>query len=166
MTVVANRPDAAAFAPFGAFIDVPSRVGERRSYSDWLAPVAGLTPQAHTNRVSPSALPMSIARVEQHPHAAQVFVPLQVSRYVVTVLPSDAQGRPDPAGARAFVLPGTLGVAYRAGVWHSGITALDGESSFVVLMWRGAVDDDVFAAITPVVVVPAVAGAAAGAGRG
>ena len=166
MTVVASRPDPVAFAPFGTFIDVPARVGERRSYSNWLTPVVGLTPQVHTNRVPPSALPLSIARVERHPHAAQVFVPLQVTRYVVTVLPSDAQGRPDPAGARAFVLPGTLGVAYRAGVWHSGVTALDGESSFVVLMWRGAEDDDVFAGIAPLVVVPAVAGAAAGAGRG
>ncbi len=166
MTVVTSGPDPAAFAPFGAFIDVPSHPGERRSYNHWLTPVAGLTPQVHTNRVPASALPLSIARVERHPHAAQLFVPLRVTRYLVTVLPSDAQGRPEPAGARAFVLPGTLGVVYRPGVWHSGITALDGEASFVVLMWRGAEDDDVFSAIAPVLVVPAVAAAEAGASRG
>ncbi len=155
MTVLADGPDPAAFAPFGAFIDVPAHPGERRTYSDWLTPVAGLLPHVHTNRVPASALPLTLTRVERHPHAAQLFVPLQVTRYVITVLPSDAQGRPDVAGARAFVLPGTLGVAYRAGVWHAGITVLDADASFVVVMWRGAADDDVFAPVPPLIVVPA-----------
>lgn len=155
MRVPLLAPDAELFAPFGAFIDVPAQTGERRSYSDWLRPVAGLTPQLHTNRVLASALPLTVTRVERHPHAAQVFVPLQVARYVVTVLPADAEGRPDTARARAFVLPGTLGVAYRAGVWHAGIAVLDADASFVVLMWRGAADDDVFVSVPPLVVVPA-----------
>lgn len=163
MTIPANGPDPAAFAPFGMFIDVPSRTGERRLYSEWLAPVAGLAPQVHTNLVAASTLPLTITRVERHPHAAQVFVPLQVTRYVVTVLPADAAGRPDPARAQAFVVPGTMGVAYRAGVWHSGITVLDADASFVVLMWRGAADDDEFVAVPPLVVLP---GDAAGAHHG
>lgn len=164
MTVTAGGPDPAAFAPFGTFIDAPARTGERRIYSDWLAPVTGLAPQVHTNRVLASALPLTVTRVERHPRAAQAFVPLQVTRYVVTVLPSDPAGRPDLARARAFVLPGTLGVAYRAGVWHAGITALDADASFVVLMWRGAADDDEFAAVPALVVLPA--GAAAGVRHG
>jgi len=164
LTIVAA--DAAAFAPFGAFIDVPAQVGDRRLYSEWLAPVAGLAPQFHTNRVAASVLPLAIDRVERHPHAAQVFLPLDATRYVVTVMAADAAGEPDPATARAFLLPPTLGVVYRAGVWHASITALDRVASFAVLMWRGHAEDDVFAAIPPVVVsAPATAGGS-GATRG
>jgi len=157
-------PDAAAFAPFGDFIDAPGRVGVRRMYSDWLAATPGLALQFHTNRVAPSALPLSVTGVERHPHAAQVFLPLDTGRYIVTVMAADAAGAPDPASARAFLLPPTLGVVYRAGVWHAGMTVLDREASFGVLMWRGAADDDVFAAIPPIeVVAPAGSGAPGGA---
>jgi ureidoglycolate lyase len=153
MRLTAEAPDEAVFAPFGAFIDVPARCGVRRMYSEWLTPIAGQVLQFHTNRVAPSALPLTIERVERHPHAAQVFLPLTVTRYVVTVMASDAAGQPDPASTRAFVVPGTLGVVYRAGVWHAGITVLDVEASFAVVMWRGAEDDDVFAPIPPLVVL-------------
>jgi ureidoglycolate lyase len=146
-------PDAGRFAPYGTFVDAPERVGVRRMFSDWLAPVPGLALQFHTNRVKASALPLTINRVERHPHVAQVFLPLDVGRYVVTVMAADAAGAPDPASVLSFLLPPTLGVVYRAGVWHAGITALDREASFGVLMWRGAPDDDVFAAIPPVMVV-------------
>lgn len=152
MTITAAPADSRAFEPFGAFIDRPGRPGERRLYSEWAAPVAGLQPQLHTNRVTPSALPLTITRVERHPHAAQLFVPLRADRYLVTVMPADGTGRPDPRAARAFVVPGTLGVAYRPGVWHAGITALGEEACFAVLMWRGAADDDVFADVSPVAV--------------
>lgn len=147
MTLRAGPPDPSAFAPFGAFIDRPVAAGERRAYSDWLAPVIGLTPCFYTNRVLPTALPLTLDRVERHPHAAQVFLPLMASRYLVTVMPSDGGGRPQPALAQAFLLPRSLGVAYHANVWHAGITAIDDEASFSVLMWRGTADDDVFADI-------------------
>ncbi len=163
MHLTAGTPDAAAFAPFGTFIDVPAHVGERRAYNEWLPPVHGLSPQFHTNRVAASALPLTLDQVERHPHAAQAFVPLQVTRYVVTVMASDAAGQPDPASARAFLMPRTLGVIYRAGTWHAGITVLDNEASFAVLMWRGASDDDVFATIPPLVVEPSLDAAVGGA---
>jgi ureidoglycolate lyase len=159
-------PDAALFAPFGAFIDRPTQLGERRVYSEWLAPVEGLRLQCHTNRVAPSALPCTLDRVERHPHAAQMFLPLDVSRYVVTVMAANSAGAPDPASARAFVLPPTLGVVYRAGVWHAGMTVLDAEAGFAVLMWRGAIDDDVFAAIPPVELTAATSSNQPGGARG
>lgn len=164
MPVTLRAPDPAAFAPFGTFIDVPANVGDRRLYSEWLAPVAGLAPQFHTNRVAAAALPLRIDRVERHPHAAQVFVPLDAARYVVAVMAADAAGAPDPASVLAFLLPPTVGVVYRAGVWHAGITALDTVASFAVLMWRGRADDDVFAAVPPLVIaVPAAVGRTGGA---
>lgn len=150
--------DAQQFAPFGAFIDVPSRVGDRRPYSEWLTPVERLELKFHTNRVAASALPLTITRLERHPHAAQVFLPLDVRQYVVTVMAAGAAGAPDLASTRAFLVPPTLGVVYRAGVWHAGITALEVTASFAVLMWRGHADDDVFAEVPPVIVSAPVPG--------
>ncbi len=163
MHVIAGAADAAAFAPFGTFIEAPDDAGERRLYSEWLSPVRGLSPQFHTNRVAASVLPLTLDRVERHPHAAQAFLPLRVTRYVVTVMASDAAGQPDPVSARAFLMPRHLGVIYRAGTWHAGITVLDDEASFAVLMWRGASDDDVFATIPPLVVRPPLDAAIGGA---
>lgn len=147
-----HRPDPEAFAPFGTFVDRPEQSGQRRDYSTCLAPVTGLAPSVYTNRVMPSTLPFTLMRVERHPHAAQMFLPLVASRYLVVVMPELPDGRPDGSLARAFVLPATLGVAYRPGVWHAGITALDRDASFAVLMWRGAQDDDVFAEVDPLLV--------------
>lgn len=148
--LVAEPPDAGAFAPFGSFIERPAAIGGRARFDRWLEPVSGRTPHYHLNRVAPTTLPVLVDRVERHPHAAQLFLPVGVSRYLVTVMPSDSDGAPDPAGARAFVVPGTMGIAYRPGAWHAGISVLDTEGSFAVMMWRGGHDDDDFRDIDPV----------------
>jgi ureidoglycolate lyase len=147
LTLTAQHPDPAAFAPFGSFIEPPAAVGERSMFGRWLEPVAGLSQHCHLNRVTPSTLPLSVDRVECHPHASQLFLPIQVSRYLVTVMPSDESGAPDSTHALAFLLPGTLGVVYHPGTWHTGIAVLDAEATFAVLMWRGGEEDDVFAPI-------------------
>ena len=155
MRIVPVPPDAAVFSAFGSFVTGPAKSGDRRLYSDWLTPVAGLSLQFHINAVAASALPHVLTQVENHPHAAQAFVPLNVSRYLVTVMPSDAAGRPDAPKAITVVMPGTMGVIYRPGAWHAGITVLDHDAQFAVLMWRGAPDDDVFAAIPPLTILDA-----------
>ena len=163
--VVARAPDAEAFAPFGAFLEPPALVGDRAHFGEWLHPVSGRSQQCHLNRVAPVSLPLVIDRVESHPHAAQIFLPMGVPRYLVTVMPSHETGAPDPARARAFVVPGTLGVVYRPGAWHTGISVLDGEGSFAVLMWRGGEGDDVFVHVPPIE-VRAEADRAVGVNRG
>lgn len=154
MSVTARAPDPAAFAPFGAFIQPPKDVGAQSMFGEWLKPVPGLSQHYYLNRVTPSTLPMTLERVERHPLAAQLFLPIGVSRYVVTVMPANGSGDPEPSGALSFVVPGTLGVVYHPGIWHAGITALDAEATFAVLMWRGGGEDDVFASIPPLVVQP------------
>lgn len=147
--ITARMPDADAFRPFGEILAPPDAPGGRRQFGNWLAPTASLDLQCHLNSVAVSALPFVLDRVERHPHAAQIFLPLDVSRYLVTVMPADADGRPDPAAALSMVLPGTLGVVYRQGVWHAPITVLDRDGNFAVMMQRGAPDDDVIVAIPP-----------------
>lgn len=147
MILFPGEPDASAFAPYGALIERPAMHGDRRIYSDWLAPVDACDLQFHINSVACSDLPLTLDQVECHPHAAQVFVPLNVSRYLVVAMPSGPDGGPDPAAALLMVVPGSMGVIYRAGCWHSGVTVLDHDASFAVLMWRGMANDDVFVPI-------------------
>lgn len=165
MTVTVQPPDAVAFQRFGAFLKPPAVVGERSRFDHWLQPLPGLSQRCHLNRVAPSTLPLTLERVERHPHASQVFLPMCVSRYLVTVMPSDSAGGPDATQARSFLLPGTVGVVYHAGTWHAGVAALDAEASFAVLMCRGAEDDDVFAGI-PALEVRAAGSDAQAAGEG
>ncbi len=134
---------AAAFAQFGAVIEQPRQAGDRSFYTSWLGSErSGMTPRLHVNRLMPAQLPYSIDTLERHPYAAQIFIPLEVSRYVVVVAPDAESGGPDAARAVAFVAPGNVGVLYRQGVWHSGAAVLDGPGSFTVLMWRNDTADD------------------------
>ena len=92
MTVKLQDPDPSLFAPFGAFLEPPAGVGDRSVFSEWLEPVPGLSQQCHLNRVTPSTLPLTVEQVERHPHTSQLFLPMAVSHYLVTVMPSDAAG--------------------------------------------------------------------------
>ncbi len=143
---------AERFAPFGVVIDRPEQAGERAFYSRWLGG-EGLSPVFHVNNVPLSTLPATVSRLERHPHAAQCFVPLDVSRYLVTVAPALEDGTPDLSQVETFLVPGTLGVIYAPGVWHAGMSVVDRAGAFAVLMWRGANDDDVFTDIAPLQLV-------------
>jgi ureidoglycolate lyase len=150
MRIVAQHSVPEALSRFIALVEPPARPGDRRLYSNWLAPVPGLALQFHLNHVAPSVLPLALSRVEMHPHAAQVFLPVDVDSYVVTVMPGGET--PDPAGAMSVILPGTVGLVYRPGAWHAGMTVLGRPGHFAVLMWRGAADDDRFADIAPLTI--------------
>jgi len=155
MSHVQARPiDAAAFSPFGTLIHPPDHAGQRQMFSEWASPVTGLRPQLHVNRVAPHPWPVTVSQVERHPHAAQVFLPLDAGPYLIVVMPSLETGAPDVARACAWLVPPTRGIAYHRGVWHAGIVAVDRESCFAVLMWRGAADDDVMTAVTPMTITP------------
>lgn len=157
ISVVLRPPDADAFAPFGAFIAPPDVPGRRQFYSahlDMRAPAAA--PVVHVNHVLPSTLPMTVTGLERHPHAEQFFIPLDVARYAVVVMPSDSEGMPVPGQALGFLMPGTMGVIYRSDVWHLGATVFDRPGHFTVLMYRGGVDrDDVFLTVPPLTLVSA-----------
>jgi ureidoglycolate lyase len=152
VVIISGVPSPADFAPFGALIDRPERHGDRRFYSDWLGG-EGLEPIFHINSMAETALPARLDTLERHPHAAQCFVPLDVERYLVTVAPSRADGSPDLAALRTFLVPGTKGVIYERGVWHAGASVLDRPGSFAVLMWRGRADDDEMVAIAPITMI-------------
>ena len=149
-------PDAGAFAPFGRLVAAPADAGARAQHGEALrAHAPGTAPALHVNHVAPSRLPLAVAEVERHPHAAQCFFPLDVARYVVLVMPSGPDGRPDPGGALGFLMPPESGVIYAPGTWHMGATVLERPGAFVVLMWRGSERDDEFAQIAPLTLLGA-----------
>lgn len=148
-------PDGEAFAPFGRLVTPPDQPGARAFYSDTLH-MRGETsaPVLHVNHVLPQTLPLTIDRIERHPFAAQCFFPLDVSRYVVMVMPSDVEGKPVPEQALGIVIPGTMGVIYHPGVWHLPATVIDRAGHFTVLMWRGGpLQDDDFRTIAPMTLI-------------
>jgi ureidoglycolate lyase len=92
-------------------------------------------------RVEASAPPFAAEVFERHPDSSQVFLPLDVSRYLVAVAPATPEGWPDLDRAEAFVAGCGVGVHYWAGVWHVPLVALDRAGAFAMLMWEtGAAD--------------------------
>lgn len=154
-TVTLQPPDPVAFAPFGHLVTPPDTPGKRQFYSDTLhqRPTAS-APVLHINHVLPQSSPIEVSGIERHPYASQCFFPLDVSRYVVMVMPSDDTGAPCQEQALALLMPGTMGVIFNPGVWHLGATVLDCPGHFTVLMWRGGVrQDDEFRTIAPMTLI-------------
>jgi ureidoglycolate lyase len=132
-----------AIAPFGAIIQPPAEPGLRNFYTSWLGSErTGMTPRLHVNKVMATTLPCTIDTLERHPHSSQIFIPLDVTRYIVVVAPEAPNGGPDITRVQAFLAPGNVGIVYRQGVWHAGASVLDGPGSFAVLMWRNDTPDD------------------------
>jgi ureidoglycolate lyase len=131
----AGSPD---FSRFGRWIAAPGIAGDRVDLTAILSCDGdpGIVARAHVNYVAPSALPLAVTRMERHPRAWQAFMPLDVARYVVVVAGKRADGSPDPADMHAFVVPGTMGVAYAPDVWHIGATVLERTGHFTVLWPR------------------------------
>ncbi|SMY06098.1 ureidoglycolate lyase [Flavimaricola marinus] len=150
-------PDPEAFAPYGRFVTPPDRPGERAFYSDAFAEHPDDTSAVvHVNFVRQTPLPITASQVERHPYAAQCFLPLDVERYVVVVMPSNDNGDPDPSRACAFDMPGSIGVIYAPNVWHLGASVMERDGHFAVMMWRGGAQaDDEFRHIPPITLIDA-----------
>ncbi|MEW5423237.1 ureidoglycolate lyase [Amorphus sp. 3PC139-8] len=82
---------------------------------------------------APEAGRLTMTQAEQHPHSAQLFVPLNANRYLVVVWESEPGDRSVP---QAFLAGGRDLVVYNPGVWHHGIVALDRQTLFVSAMWK------------------------------
>jgi len=122
-----------SFRPFGRLVHRPYEAGRT-----WLDPMidsndATARLRASLTVIDPVTPPLVAPRMERHPHSAQMFLPLAVARYLVVVA-SDRGGAPDPASARALVVPGDVGIVYAVDQWHCPMQVLDSRGSFVVLM--------------------------------
>ncbi len=77
--------------------------------------------------------PLVIREAERHLQSAQVFVPVNASRYLVVVWPGDPGPGVEPI---AFIAGAQDVIVYNPGTWHHGIVALDRRAVFTSLFWR------------------------------
>lgn len=133
--ISARRLAPEAFAPFGHVLAAPLQAG--RWYYGGLIENhrfgAGL--DLSFTGIEPSALPFPLQLFERHAYSAQAFVPLDVSRYLVTVCPDTGSGQPDPSRAVSFIAGGDQTVVYAPGTWHHPMVALDRAGRFAIVMW-------------------------------
>ncbi|WP_347556940.1 ureidoglycolate lyase [Robbsia sp. KACC 23696] len=156
MRIGAKALTADAFAPFGQVTSL--REAQRRTYLQQAfdSDHAGKGPEIWIGLppiVRP--LPLTIEKMERHPHATQTFVPIETGRYLVVVAQASADGAPDVHTLQAFIADETQAVTYGINVWHHGLTVLDRPSRFVTVMadYRND-DDDVFVPLSePVEIV-------------
>lgn len=164
LIITAEPLTAAAFAPFGAVLE--AAVEGRRQYFDAVLgdERAAAKPRLWTSRVPiAERLPVPCETLEHHPCSSQTFIPMSVSRYLLALAPSLADGSPDVSRLRAFVGHAGQGVTYRAGAWHHSILALDEPALFAVLIWQdGGARDEVFVPVSQpisIAIGPSFAGA-------
>jgi ureidoglycolate lyase len=139
MRISAQPIDDMHFAPYGTLVRRPALAG-RLPLDGLRCNDAAGTLCASLSRLDPGRLPAVVPRMERHPHAVQMFVPVSAERYLaITALGADA---PSTETLRAFLVPGDLGIAYGIGVWHIPMTVLDGPATFLVLMHRLASERD------------------------
>ncbi len=85
-------------------------------------------------RLEFSKEPIFIDLLERHLHTSQTFFPLDVEKYLIVVAP-DKLNQPDLEKIKAFIVPGTMGINYYLGTWHSPLQVLDRSGVFAILMY-------------------------------
>lgn len=125
---------AAAFAPFGQTIE-PADIGGETVLHSLLRPsIAAAGPCAKLDTHGAKALPFTAPKMERHEHSEQLFVPLGTARYVIAAALPGADGAPDLATLRGFLVEGRTGICYTRGVWHLPITILEQPTTFLMMM--------------------------------
>lgn len=135
---------AEAFEPYGEVIALGA--GEPGTRDSFAAAMENRRDDAKLNvslsRPNATPVPLKVKWMERHPHSGQTFVPLDISRYLMLVAPSDSQGNPDVDRLEAFVAQADQGINYRAGVWHHPFAALDRSAECLVLRFDNGSDAD------------------------
>lgn len=130
------------FVGFGQVLSPPSQ-SERSYFGELLqSRRANARLDLSFTTLTGSALPLRLSLFERHLHSSQAFIPLDVSRYLVTVCPDNGQGQPHVAAAVSFVADGSQTVLYDPGTWHHPMVALDRTGQFVIAMWSAGDGED------------------------
>lgn len=132
---------AAAFAPYGDLLLAPS-TPPRQNHA---ARIANARREARANlaliRSEPCDWRIPLCRLECHPDSNQLFLPLDVGRYIVVVAPN-ADGKPDETELRGFEVPGMVGINYHPGAWHAHMTTDTEPGIFAMLVYEDGTERD------------------------
>lgn len=154
---------AEAFAPFGKVLAIPAEPG-RLNVDDALKSLrAHAKPQLALIRLEATAAPFTVTEVERHAFSSQIFVPIEVSRYVVLVAANSGAPRPEADALRGFLAGPNQAISYHPNVWHHRMTVLDRPARFAAMLWVDkSADDEEFVDLTRAVTVLAPEHAAGG----
>jgi ureidoglycolate lyase len=134
MMVVAQPINEEVFAPFGQLIHRPKQAGSSSDLVDELTNLRShAQPKLSVAMVASAEMPLAATQMERHIHSSQAFIPINCDRYLIIVAPHTQAGQPDASAMRAFIVPGDVGINYKADTWHHPIKALGREASFAVL---------------------------------
>jgi ureidoglycolate lyase len=143
MIITAKPLTPLSFKPFGQVIIGSGKIPERIPFA---AKVENHRLDAKLNitymRINPKDGPIHINLMEKHPYSHQIFIPLNGTRHLVVVCPSDKDGAPYWTELLAFTAEGSQVVNYYAGTWHAPRTSIGGPGEFVMLRWDDGTEDD------------------------
>jgi ureidoglycolate lyase len=143
MTFDAIPLEAAKFSPYGEVFRV-ARSPQGRTETSWFPePVDHDRPMnvAYSVRAA-TPFPLSIRQLERHSLSSQLFLPIDLSRYLVLACCSDANGVPDLSTIGVFMADGSQSVRYGRGVWHAALHLADRPGSYLAVRYCRAMDDD------------------------
>lgn len=89
-----------------------------------------------------TAFPLSIARLERHSISSQLFVPVDLSRYLAVACRGGIDGGPDLSTLGVFIADASQCVRYEKGIWHAALHLADRPGSYMALRRCRAIDDD------------------------
>jgi ureidoglycolate lyase len=139
-----HRLSGDAFAPYGEVIEHAGELPRRPMAVPFDAPRADVRFGMTVNRLEHVHEPVvHVDLLERHPHSPQTFIPLGgVTRTLVVVAGSTAEGALDLSSLCAFICAPHQGVVYRVGVWHYAFTSIDGQADVAVILGRAHQGDD------------------------
>ena len=122
------------FETFGDLIEKPL-IGSRTDFIANLQKTDQVKDQSiSVTTLEFSKMPLYVDVFERHLHTSQTFFPLDVGRYLIVVAP-DKFNSPDEDNMTALIVPGTIGINYYLGTWHSPLQVLDRRGTFAILMY-------------------------------
>jgi ureidoglycolate lyase len=146
---------AEAFAPFGQLLPAPETGKARIELIEELQNLRATgKPRLSLAAVDLKPLPLTAVEMERHIFSSQAFVPYDCDSYLVLVAPHGPGDGPEVSGLKAFRVPGTIGINYRANTWHHPLTALNSPARFVVLTFvDGSESDEQFVALPEAITI-------------
>ncbi|TKR53571.1 hypothetical protein D7I39_20165 [Allopusillimonas ginsengisoli] len=135
-TLQIEELDHIAFMPYGFALGAVGD-GSRQDHFDKISNLRGAArvnlAQLHAPRYEPTER-IIVDTIERHRFSSQSFFPLNVGQYLVLVGMPTEHGPPGVSQLKAFSVPGNVSITYKPGVWHMGISVLDGGNDFLMLI--------------------------------
>lgn len=150
LTISVEPVTAQSFAPFGQLLLPRSPKETRLDLFEELANLReNARPRMSLIAIDPTTLPFEAIEMERHVFSSQTFVPQECKGYLLLVAPHASDGQPDMASAKAFQVPGSIGINYHANTWHHPVTVLGRRARFVVLTFvDGTPNDEQFVSLS------------------